>query len=207
MFRKVISGYDTVEVDKQFAELRRKYEERLSEQKERIFNLLEENKQLSSKLSVYETKEQAIIEAEISSRTNAKILTDKANNQVEQLINQAISKSKQLISLGLSQYEKAKSRTDIFIACCQMYISKLMGVLNEQQLKEFGVLYNKLVLINCAESTNTIPVCNNMAEDVISAATNSLTQPKQQIAHKLNFEDFYNVTQSLEQLCKELGIE
>lgn len=245
MFRKVIGGFDTVEVEKYIADLRRKYEDILAEQKERIFNLVEDNKQLTVKLNSYTTKEQAIIDAEVNSRANAKLLSDKSNEQAELLVSQAIANSKRIVELGITQYQQAKHRTDSFIAACQMYINKLLGKLSPEQLKEFSLLFNKLVLINSQESlgvynkakaevqsggslssaqvnsvddsnividkqtaaNDILPVTASANGDMQAAATTTQAINEKQAQYNINLDELYNVTSTLEQLCKDLGIE
>ena len=98
-FRIVRKGYDTQEVDRYLEKSVKNYEAAMAEQKDRIFQLVEENKILNEKKREYEDSKDAIGKAIIEANVKAEQIVAEAQTRAEDQLEHL-----KLFSLKLDNY-------------------------------------------------------------------------------------------------------
>jgi cell division septum initiation protein DivIVA len=209
-FNKEFRGYNKAEVDAYIADTERKTEEVQRSQKERIFQLVEENSKLLEQVSQYQRDEQAISKSLVESQKLATELTGDAER---------------FAALTLS-------RAKIFYATWQSYAKTLMSGLTDEEVRQFNMLSKRIEdIINAfegndvaetiavvdtrlgsaeksiiAENRSTIPTTKTMAQ-----IPDRLVNPIEKVvvattANNTELMDMLKPDKSLEELCRELGL-
>ena len=165
-FKKVFRGYDPKEVDRHLTESAVKEQQIRTSQKERIDELLEENRALRQELARYREDEHAISRALIESQQFA----ENARNQAEKYSDTVVQRAK------------------IFCASWQAYSRTLVAALTDKEVREFNGLQRKIENLVAAytgdaaqqvAATNPITRVESAAEQVIDL--NELTVPTQSL--------------------------
>lgn len=208
-FNSVFFGYDKEQVDKYIRELKEKYDENLAEQKERIFSLVEENAQLADQLKQYKIDEQAITKSLVESQK----LADELRNDAEKFSQLTLNRAK------------------IFYAAWQAYAKTLLSTLSDDEMKQFTSLHKRMEqIINAFEggdvaADTTLVKANEQVEEALpsdatmhcigKAETKEPQQPNYQNPVKkveeasgqaIDLKQILKPEESLEDLCKELGL-
>ena len=185
-FRKVLRGYDPKEVDKYLTETAAKEQEIRVSQKERIAELSEENRALRKLVRQYHADEQAISSSLIASQNLAKNVKLDADKYSEYVL----------------------TRAKIFCASWRAYSRTLVATLSDEEVRELNLLHRKIEnLINTYEGKEVEEVAATEAD---SAKTNDFSNPISRIecasGQIIDLDELTNPTQSLEEICAELGL-
>lgn len=121
-FSKQFRGYNRKQVDGYIAKISQDYENTLAEQKERIFQLDEENSSLKEQVKQYKIDEQAISKSLVESQKLANELKDDAEQFAQLTLN----------------------RAKIFYATWQSYAKTMLNSLTPEEVKQFNALSKKL---------------------------------------------------------------
>ena len=174
-FKRVFRGYDPKEVDKHLTEFSYKEQQIRAAQKERIDELLEENRALRQSVEQYQADEQAISRALIAS---------------EQLASQV---KRQADRYSQSVVQRAK----IFCASWQAYSHTLVAALSDDEVRQLNCLQRQI--------ENLVAVyTGEQAKEV--AATNPIDRVEGAAEQVIDLNELAAPTQSLEEICLELGI-
>lgn len=121
-FKKAFRGYNRQEVDAFILKTKQEYEDLLAKQKERIFQLDEENSQLKEQVKQYKIDEQAISKSLVESQKLASELKGDAEQFAQLTLN----------------------RAKIFYATWQSYAKTMLNSLTPDEVKQFNTLSKKL---------------------------------------------------------------
>lgn len=110
--RSITGKYNAEDVDKLIFRIRGDYEKCLKEQKDRLIELREENREIQSIIAKYKDNEKYIIEA-----------ISKAEETADSIINEAQEKAKSIIDAA--EKEEKQLRTDVEISCQRLYKLKV----------------------------------------------------------------------------------
>ena len=163
-FKKVFRGYDPKEVDRHLTESAAKEQQIRTAQKERIDELLEENRALRQSVAQYKVDEQAISRALIQSQCIAESARHEAEKYSETVV----------------------QRAKVFCASWQAYSQTLISALSDDEVRALNGLQRKIEAIvseyegnvaNEVAATNPITRVEGAAEQVIDL--NELVAPAQ----------------------------
>ena len=217
-FKKKFKGYDPAEVDKYIAETESRDKQVRAAQKERIEQLSDENFTLRQQLKQYQTDEQAISKALISSQNLAQEMKFDAEKYSDLVL----------------------TRAKIFYATWRAYAQTLISSLSPQEVTEFNNLQRKIeMVINAYEGRD---IANDIANDMVesnsaaAAATtewqtdlareqikrnpadltpsqatmqtsaNPITRIEQAADQAIDLRELSRADLSLEELCAQLGL-
>ena len=190
-FKKVFRGYDPIEVDKHLAETANKEQQIRTAQKERIDELLEENRVLRKRVSHYEVNEQAISQALIDSHK----LADEVKLDAEKYSNLVLNRAK------------------IFCASWRAYSKTLVAALSDEEVREFNFLQRKIEnMINAYEgkqqdSQVAAAKADERQNDVpFGVFSNPIVRVEDASEHVIDLKELTKTNQTLEEICAELGI-
>lgn len=210
-FKSTFMGYDKQEVDAYLLELERKHDDTLRAQKERIFQLVDENKTLNDQVVQYKIDEQAISKTLIESQKVAKELTGDAENFARITLN----------------------RAKIFYATWQAYSKTLLSSLSNDEVKQFNVLSKKIEdIINAYEGKNvaatvamvemeqyfedqkeefsetcdTLPSLKTMSQSIDGELKNPMEIMANASGAVIEMREILTSESSLEELCLDLGL-
>ncbi|MCH5159231.1 MAG: DivIVA domain-containing protein [Clostridiales bacterium] len=186
-FKKVLRGYDPKEVNKFLTETAAKEQEIRVSQKERIAELTEENRALRKLVRQYHADEQAISNSLIASQNLAQEVRHDADKYSEFVL----------------------TRAKIFCASWRAYSRTLVAALSDDEVRELNLLQRKIEnLISAYEGKEALA-------EVVAAAANpdkkhGFSNPISKIEDAgeqiIDLNELTNPTQSLEEICAELGI-
>ena len=94
--KSIMGKYNAADVDKLLRKVRNDYEECLKSQKERIFELRQENNELSAALDVYKSSEQYISGALTHAEETAQAIIAKAQQEAQHQLEMAYREAQQL---------------------------------------------------------------------------------------------------------------
>ena len=186
-FKMVLRGYDPKEVDKHLTETAAKEQEIRVAQKERITELSEENRALKKLVKQYHADEQAIASSIIASHNLA-----------------------QGVRLDADKYsEFVLRRAKIFVASWQAYSQTLIASLTDDEVKAFNAIQKKIeTLIFEYENKKVAEVAAAEAKSgengVFSNPISRIEGASEQV---IDLDELTNPTQSLEEICIELGLK
>ena len=204
-FKKVFRGYDPKEVDKHLTENAGKDQQIRAAQKERIEELLEENRALRKLVHQYQADEQAISKSLIASQNLAHEVKIDADKYSELVL----------------------TRAKIFCASWRAYSQTLVASLTDEEVREFNFLQRKIEnMIGVYESGEVSgeisgEVSGNVetARDAesqtaqVAAATaiggyysNPIERVEKASEQVIDLNELISPKQSLEEICAELGI-
>ena len=165
-FKRVFRGYDPKEVDRHLTESAAKEQQIRAAQKERIDELVEENRALRKLVAQYQADEKAISMALIESQ-----------------------KAAEATCVAAQKYsETAVQRAKIFCASWQAYSTTLVAALSDDEVRQLNCLQRKIENLvaeyegNHAQevaATNPIARVESAAEQVIDL--NELVAPSQSL--------------------------
>ncbi len=203
-FARVFRGYAPKEVDAYLNSQKTKNDGVLSAQRQRLNELADENYMLRQTVSQYKEKEQAISDSLVKTQQ----LAEKTRCDAEKYAEATVLRAK------------------VFYAAWQTYAKTLVNTLSDDEVKQFNSILKKFereidsfdgrsvrdfVASGSAESTNIAQSadtsrCKNPLEKVeklIMPKTSSKSTPTPII----DLDELTNPTESLEELCKTLGIK
>ena len=194
-FKKVFRGYDPAEVDKHLSETAAKEQQIRTAQKERIDELLEENRVLRVRVEQYKADEQAISQSLIA-----------AQNMAQELKLEADKYSKLVLN-----------RAKLFAASWRAYAKTLVASLNAEEVEQFNSLQRKIEkLINAYEGKDAkegkeareVAASEAAAAPSNAAAgfANPITKVESAAEQVIDLKELTSPIQSLEEICIELGI-
>lgn len=195
-FNKVFRGYDPKQVDNYVAEQEKKHKEVGSSQKRRIDELADENAELRAVIAKYREDESAISKALIASNKLASELKGDAEKFSELTL----------------------SRAKIFYATWYAYSQTFVSALSGEEVRQFNLLKLKVErIINAYEGQNVQQFAAEVAQkiaaeadDVAATATGTeRVNPIEKVvavAHEIELEELLKPTQSLADLCRDLGL-
>ena len=180
-FKKVFRGYDPEEVDKHLSDTASKEQQIRSAQKERIDELLEENRELRKQVQQYQADEKAISNSLIASQNLAQQVKSDADRYSETVL----------------------SRAKIFCASWRAYSKMIVASLTDEEVREFNYLQRQIEnLVSTYEGKQEKQVAATQA----CASTNPITLVEQACEQAVDLQELTNPSQSLEEICLELGI-
>lgn len=195
-FKKVFRGYDPQEVDKHVNETAAKDQQIRREQKERIDELLEENRALRSAVQQFQADEKAIVKTLIASQNLA-----------------------QEVRLDADSYsEMVLVRAKIFCASWRAYSQVLISSLSDDEVREFNLLQRKIESLisdyehgaDVSQAAATQAAASNAqpksSGDKFGTFSNPISRIEGSSEQKIDLNELLNPTQSLEEICAELGI-
>ena len=191
-FKEVFRGYDKKQVDDYVVAQSQKNEEILSEQRDRIIHLAEENYVLSEKIKKYQHEEEQIARALVNSQKVAQQYQDNAEK--------------------FSTF--ALQRAKVFYATWQTYAKTICDQLTSQQMQDFNALSKKIEKIIVAYEGKKAVATLSVAEKPQQAFENPIKKVEQavQMQHSIDLKELQdkslqNDTETtLMNLCKDLGV-
>ena len=185
-FKKVFRGYDPKEVDRHLNETANKEQQIRASQKERIDELLEENRTLRSTVQKYQANEQAISQALVDSHRLAEDL-----------------------KLDAERYSKlVLNRAKIFCASWRAYSQTLAATLTDKEVREFNALQRKIEgLIAAYEGKDDREVAAAQAvSDTAHAFFNPIDKVEGASEQVIDLKELVSPSQTLDEICAELGL-
>ena len=181
-FKRVFRGYDPAEVDRQLTENANKEQQIRTAQKERIDELLEENRNLRTLVAKYQSDEQAISRSLIASQNLA-----------------------QEVKLDADKYsELVLNRAKIFCASWRAYSRTLVASLTDVEIREFNFLQRKIEnMIHAYEGSDAREVA---ATEAVGTFSNPILRVEEACEQVIDLKELTTPSQSLEEICAELGI-
>ena len=198
-FKKVIRGYDPKEVDKHITETAAKEQEIRASQRERIEELLEENRTLRKLAQQYHADENAISKSLIDSNS----LADDIKREADEYC------------------ERALTRAKIFCASWRAYAKTLVATLSDEEVREFNALQRKIesiVSVYEGKKTEASEPKKDGGEEraTVAAAeaknprnvefTNPISRIEGFSEQTIDLKELIAPEQSLEEICAELGL-
>ena len=185
-FKKVIRGYDPREVDRHLTETAAKEQEIRASQKERIDELLEENRALRKLVHQYHADEQAISKSLIASHNMSEAMKRDADEYSERTL----------------------ARAKIFCATWRAYAKTLVATLTDAEVRSFNFLQKKIEkLVDDYEGRKVDSVA---ATEAKTAKNDDFSNPISRIEgateHVIDLNELIAPEQTLEEICLELGI-
>ncbi len=191
-FNKVFRGYSPEQVDSYLSELEKKHADALALQRQRIDEFADENWALRKQVEKYKADEDAISQSLVESQK----LAEQTQNDAE--------KYSQLTLL----------RAKIFYAAWHAYAQTLVATLSDEEVKVFNQTKAKIErLINSFEggdvAKDAAAIVAQLPSEEQTAPTNLANpiQKVEQAAHVIELEELIRPTQSLGDLCRDLGLE
>ena len=184
-FKKVFRGYDPKEVNRHLTDSAAKEQEIRTSQKERIDELLEENRALRKLVHQYHADEQAISQSIIASHSLAKEVKLDADNYSELVLN----------------------RAKIFCATWRAYSQTLVASLTDEEVHQFNLLQRKIEsIVRAYESKDIAEVAAAEATAQNNGFSNPISRIEGASEQIIDLQELTAPTQSLEEICIELGI-
>lgn len=185
-FKRVIRGYDPKEVDRYLVETAAKEQEIRAAQKERIDELLEENRNLRKLTQRYHADEQAISKSLIDSHTRAEDIKREAEAYSEREI----------------------LRAKIFCASWRAYSKTLVASLTDEEVRSFNFLQRRVEsLVADYEKKEDREVAAAEANfEQNRDFSNPISRIEGVSEQAIDLKELINPEQSLEEICAELGI-
>ena len=198
-FKKVIRGYDPKEVDKHITETAAKEQEIRASQRERIEELLEENRTLRKLAQQYHADENAISKSLIDSNS----LADDIKREADEYC------------------ERALTRAKIFCASWRAYAKTLIASLSDEEVREFNALQRKIesiVSVYEGKKTEASEAKKDGGEEraTVAAAeakntknvefSNPISRIEGFSEQTIDLKELIAPEQSLEEICAELGL-
>ena len=181
-FKKVFRGYDPKEVDKHLIDSANKEQQIRTAQKERIDELLEENRALRKAVQQYHADERAISQSIIASQNLAQEVRLDADNYSELVLR----------------------RAKIFCASWRAYSQTLVASLTDDEVQHFNQLQKKIEsLIVAYEGNEVKQVAAATANDGFSNPISKIEGTAEQV---IDLNELLKPSQSLEEICAELGL-
>lgn len=192
-FDTVFRGYDKQAVDSYINDITTRYDNALASQKDRIFSLVDENGQLKEKLQQYIVDEQAISKSLVESQKLASELKYDAEKYSRLVL----------------------TRAKVFYATWQSYAKTLLATLTDAEVKQFNALADKVrQLIDTYEGDGTT---TTMLDNVVATSTviptqeskptaNPIERVQQAAGAVIDPKEIIETDQTLEELCRELGL-
>lgn len=190
-FDRVLRGYNPKQVDSYVSEMENKHKNLCASQKQRIDELADENWSLRKQVEKYKANEDAISQTLVESQK----LAEQTKNNAEKFS------------------ELTLLRAKIFYAAWYAYSKTMVASLSDEEVRQFNALKQKVEsLINAYEGGNVAKeaaaVTAQLGKDDFSAK--NLANPiekVQEAAHVIELDELVHPTQSLEDLCKDLGLK
>ncbi len=178
-FDKSFRGYDVAQVDSYVATQQQHFEQVTAAQKQRIFELSDQNEQLKSQLLQYQLDEKAIKESLIES-----------NKLALQLKNDAEKYSRVVLQ-----------RAKVFYATWQAYAKTMLNGFTVQEMEQFNQMLKKVEqLMQNYGDTGTQP--SQQQPDL----ANPVQKVEQATQHAIDLTELLKPDQSLEEMCNDLGL-
>ena len=185
-FKRVIRGYDPKEVDRYLVETAAKEQEIRAAQKERIDELLEENRSLRKLTQQYRADEQAISKSLIDSHTVAEDIKREAERYSE----------------------REMLRAKIFCASWRAYSKTMIASLTDEEVRSFNFLQRKIESLVAEYDKKEVKEV--AAAEAKSEEKRGFSNPISRIEgfseQVIDLKELINPEQSLEEICAELGI-
>ena len=186
-FSKSFRGYNVAEVDNYIQNQQQCFDEVTATQKERIFELVDENGKLQQQLDQYRLDEKAISQSLVES-----------NKLAVQLKNDAENYSKVVLQ-----------RAKVFYATWQSYAKTMLTALSSQEVAQFNLLLKKIEqLMQDYQGDDTAVVASQQLASTVDAT--NLVNPVNKVAnasgHAIDLAEILKPEQSLEELCGDLGL-
>lgn len=188
-FETTFRGYNKDQVDKYILELEQKYANTLSDQKDRIFSLVDEISTLNDQLKQYKLDEQAISKSLVESQRLASELKYDADRYNQLTL------------------RKAK----IFYATWQTYAKTLLATLTDSEVRQFNALSDKIAtLINSSEGIENSQTVSSIVPTVVQPTSSNNANPIVRVQNmsqqSIDPRELIDNDLSLEELCKDLGL-
>lgn len=182
-------GYDKRQVDKYIFKLNENFNNTLAEQKEIAIHLKEQNELLNEKLAEFERSKNQIAEAVIEAQKEAAKLKRKAQNR----------------------FAEEMARLSEFRSKWTLYVKNAMAKAAPQELekaREISGKLSKIMLIYGDEAKEEKPIDKVQAllEQDSAFAEVAAADACDELCGEITQEEILDVKQSLEELCKDLGI-
>ncbi len=180
-------GYSKDQVDKYILELEHKYAGTLSDQKDRIFSLVDEISELNDQLKQYKMDEQAISRSLVESQRLASELKYDADRY--------------------SQLTLTKAK--IFYATWQTYAKTLLATLTDSEVKQFNALSDKIgaLIDTCQEgSRGSVAPTDTAATSGASQDANPIARVQNLTQQSIDPRELLDTDIDLESVCRELGL-
>ncbi len=189
-FNKVFRGYSPEQVDSYLSELEKKHADALALQRQRIDEFADENWALRKQVEKYKADEDAISQSLVESQK----LAEQTQNDAE--------KYSQLTLL----------RAKIFYAAWHAYAQTLVATLSDEEVKVFNQTKDKIErLINSFEggdvAKDAAAIVAQLPGDEPPTNMANPIEKVEQAAHVIELEELIRPTQSLGDLCRDLGLE
>ena len=177
-FNKSFRGYDVAQVDNYINAQQQRFEQVSSTQKQRIFELSDQNEQLKKQLEQYQLDEKAIKESLIES-----------NKLALQLKNDAEKYSRVVLQ-----------RAKVFYATWQAYAKTMLNGFSSQEMEQFNQMLKKIeeLIANYGEPS--------LHQDEQLPLTNPVQKVEQATQHAIDLTELLKPEQSLEEMCNDLGL-
>lgn len=176
-FKQSFRGYNVTQVDSYIKSEQDRFNQVTSTQKQRIFQLSDENEQLKSQLSQYKVEEKAIQDALVQSQN----LATQLKADAEKYTNLVLKRAK------------------LFYATWQAYAKTMLSGLSAQEMAQFTAILHKIEHLIAAfgetPATDSHPALVNPVTKVASA-----TNPV------INLAELLQPNQTLEEMCSDLGL-
>lgn len=191
-FDTVFRGYDKQAVDSYINDITTRYDNALASQKDRIFSLVDENGQLKEKLQQYIVDEQAISKSLVESQKLASELKYDAEKYSRLVL----------------------TRAKVFYATWQSYAKTLLATLTDAEVKQFNALADKVrQLIDTYEGDGATTMLDNVVATSTVIPTqeskptaNPIERVQQAAGAVIDPKEIIETDQTLEELCRELGL-
>ena len=181
-FKKVFRGYDPKEVDRHLTETASKDQQVRTAQKERIEELLEENRALRKLVHQYQVDEQAISRSLVASHNLAQEVKHDADKYSDLVL----------------------TRAKIFCASWRAYSQTLVATLSDEEVREFNFLQRKIEnMVGVYEGKEEAEVA---AAQAVGSYSNPIERVEKASEQVIDLNELISPKQSLEEICAELGL-
>ena len=176
-FDKSFRGYDTTQVDNYLKAQQDHFDQVTATQKQRIFQLSDENEQLKAQLSKYQLDEKAIKDSLIESQK----LAIQLKNDADKYSNLVLKRAK------------------LFYATWQAYAKTMLNALSPQEMAQFSALMHQIE--GLMQSFGEMP-----ETEQTPSLVNPVTKLQQASQHAIDLAELLQPNQSLEEMCADLGL-
>ncbi|MEG1519988.1 MAG: hypothetical protein RR458_03285 [Clostridia bacterium] len=160
-----------------------KYETSLSEQKERIFALVEENKLLKKEIANFKSKDEQVGKALVSAVERAKEIEDTAKKKFQG---------------GLNRLKIFESK---FANYYKMIIAQYPVDQNLAKVEDFLKSLDEVLMVDNMSTTNSKKMFNSKNNLGVSSNLDASTSE-----FGFDFNEALNPSKDLEDICRELGL-
>ena len=182
-FKKVFRGYDPQEVDRHLVETANKEQQIRASQKERIDELLDENRVLRNRVEQYKADEKAISQSLITAQNMAREVKIEADEYAKSVLN----------------------RAKVFYASWRVYSKMIVASLSDEEVREFNYLQRQIEnLLNSYDGKKEVGA--EVAAAEASALSNPIARVEQASEQVIDLKELISTNLSLEEICAELGI-